>query len=91
MKLINWIHNWIYLCFSFFTDKILKDFDECLLTGMILIDLKKKFQKINMEIIFFFKKQKTKSNHTHGFLWRMHCMVSLIVSFWKNIFLIIEK
>ena len=61
MKLIKWIHNWIYLCFSFFTDKILKDFDECLLTGMILIDLKKEFHTINLEILFFFKKTKNKT------------------------------
>ena len=42
----------LYLCFSFLTDKILKDFDEGLLTGMILIDLQKAFDTINHEILF---------------------------------------
>ena len=39
-------------CFSFLTDKILKGFDEGLLTGTILIDLQKAFDKINYEILF---------------------------------------
>ena len=34
------------LCLSFLTDKILKGFDEGLLTGMILIDLQKAFDTI---------------------------------------------
>ena len=34
------------------TDKILKGFDEGLLTGMILIDLQKAFDTINHEILF---------------------------------------
>ena len=37
------------LCLSFLTDKILKGFDEGLLTGMILIDLQKAFDTINHE------------------------------------------
>ena len=40
------------LCLSFLTKKILKGFDECLLTGMILIDLQKAFDTINHEILF---------------------------------------
>ena len=40
------------LCLSFLTDKILKSFDEGLLTGMILIDLQKAFDTINHEILF---------------------------------------
>ena len=39
------------LCLSFLTDKILKGFDERLLTGMIFIDLKKAFDTINHEIL----------------------------------------
>ena len=39
------------LCLSSLTDKILKDFDEGLLTGMILIDLQKAFDTINHEIL----------------------------------------
>ena len=35
----------------FLTDKILKGFDEGLLTGMILIDLQKVFDTINHEIL----------------------------------------
>ena len=45
------------LCLSFLTDKILKGFDEGLLTGMILIDLQKAFDTINHEILL----QKTSS------------------------------
>ena len=41
----------INLCLSFLTDKILKGFDEGLLTGMILIDLQKAFDTINHEIL----------------------------------------
>ena len=40
------------LCLSFLPDKILKGFDEGLLTGMILIDLQKAFNNINHEILF---------------------------------------
>ena len=40
------------LCLSFSTDKILKSFDEGLLTGMTLIDLQKAFDTINHEILF---------------------------------------
>ena len=47
----------INLCLSFLTDKILKDFEEGLLTGMILIDLQKAFDTINYEILL--KKLKT--------------------------------
>ena len=36
---------------SFLTDKILKGFDEGLLTGMILIDLQKAFDTIDHEIL----------------------------------------
>ena len=39
------------LCLSFLTDKILKEFDEGLLTGMILIDLQKAFDTIDHEIL----------------------------------------
>ena len=39
------------LCLSFLTDKILKDFDEGLLNGMILIDLQNAFDTINLEIL----------------------------------------
>ena len=39
------------LCLFFLTDKILKGFDEGLLTGMILIDLQKAFDTINHEIL----------------------------------------
>ena len=39
------------LCLSFLTDKILKDFDEGLLTGMILTDLQNAFDTINLEIL----------------------------------------
>ena len=39
------------LYLSFLTDKILKGFDEGLLTGMILIDLQKAFDTINHEIL----------------------------------------
>ena len=44
----NYLTN---VCLSFLTDKILKGFDEGLLTGMILIDLKKAFDTINHEIL----------------------------------------
>ena len=39
------------LCLLFLTDKILKGFDEGLLTGMILIDLQKAFDTIDHEIL----------------------------------------
>ena len=39
------------LCLSFLTDKILKEFDKGLLTGMILIDLQKEFDTIDHEIL----------------------------------------
>ena len=39
------------LCLSFLTDKILKGFDEGLLTEMILIDVQKAFGIINHEIL----------------------------------------
>ena len=39
-------------CLSLLTGKILKGIDEGLLTGMILIDLKKAFNTINHEILF---------------------------------------
>ena len=39
------------LCLSFFTDKVLKGFDESLLTGMILTDLQKAFDTIDHEIL----------------------------------------
>ena len=39
------------LCLSFLTDKVLKGFDEGLLTGMILIDLQKAFDTIHHEIL----------------------------------------
>ena len=49
------------LCLSFLTDKILKGFDEGLLTGMILIDLQKACDTINHEILL-------KKLETIGFL-----------------------
>ena len=39
------------LCLSYLTDKILKSFDEGLLTGMILINLQKAFDSIDHEIL----------------------------------------
>ena len=39
------------LCLSFLTDKIVKGFDEGLLTGMMLIDLQKAFDTFNHEIL----------------------------------------
>ena len=39
------------LCLSYLTDKILKGFDKGLLTGMILIDLQKAFDTIDLEIL----------------------------------------
>ena len=39
------------LCLSFLTDKVLKEFEEGLLTGMILIDLQKAFGTIDHEIL----------------------------------------
>ena len=39
------------LCLPYLTDKILKGFDEGLLTGMILIDLQKVFDTIDHEIL----------------------------------------
>ena len=38
-------------CLSFLNDKILKDFDDGLLTGMILIDLQKAFDTINHDML----------------------------------------
>ena len=39
------------LCLTHLTDKILKGFDEGLLTGMMLIDLQKAFNKINHKVL----------------------------------------
>ena len=39
-------------CFSFLNDKILKSFDDGLVTGMIFIDDQKAFDTINNDIIF---------------------------------------
>ena len=39
------------LCLSFLTDTVLKGFDDSFLTGMILIDLQKAFDKIDHEIL----------------------------------------
>ena len=39
------------LCLSFLTDKVLKGFDEGLLTGIILIDLQKAYDTIDHEIL----------------------------------------
>ena len=47
----------INLCLSFLNDKILKGFDEALLTGMMLIDKQKGFDTINHEILL--KKHET--------------------------------
>ena len=38
-------------CLSFLNDKILKGFDDVLVTGMILIDLQKAFDTINHDIL----------------------------------------
>ena len=43
-------NNSTYLCLTHLTDKILKGFDENLLTGMTLIDLQKAFGTINLEV-----------------------------------------
>ena len=40
------------LSLPFLTDKVLKGFDGGLLTGMILIDLQKAFDKIDHKILF---------------------------------------
>ena len=63
----------INLCLSFLTDKILKDFEEGLLTGMILIDLQKAFDTINYEILL-------KTLKTIGFLDKC------IQWFWSGVF-----
>ena len=39
------------LCLLFLTDKVLEEFDDGLLTGMILIDLQKAFDTIDHEIL----------------------------------------
>ena len=41
----------IDLCLSYLNDKILKDFDNGLFTGMILIDLQKAFDAIDHDIL----------------------------------------
>ena len=56
MKIYNYqsgcrVNHSTNLCLSFLTDKILKGFDECVLTGMILIDLQKAFDTIDHEIL----------------------------------------
>ena len=38
-------------CLSFLNDKILKGFDDSLVTGMILIDLQKAYDTINQDVI----------------------------------------
>ena len=38
-------------CLSFLNDKILKDFDDDLVTGMVLIDLQKALDAINYDIL----------------------------------------
>ena len=39
------------LCLSYFNDKILKGFDKSMMTGMILIDLKKTFDTIDHDLL----------------------------------------
>ena len=39
------------ICLYLLKDKVLKGFDEGLLTGIILIDLKKAFDSINHEVL----------------------------------------
>ena len=39
------------LCLSYLNDKILKDFDKGMMTGMILIDLKKAFDTIDLDVL----------------------------------------
>ena len=39
------------ICLSFLNDEMLKDFDDCLLTGMVLIDLRKTFDTIKHELL----------------------------------------
>ena len=46
----NVIHS-TNLCLAHLVDKILKEFDEGLLTGMILTDLQKAFDAINHEVL----------------------------------------
>ena len=46
-----WGNHSINLCSSFLTDKVLKGFDEDLLTGMTLIDLQKAFDTMDHEIL----------------------------------------
>ena len=46
-----WGNHSINLCLSFLTDKVLKGFDEDLLTGMTLIDLQKAFDTMDHEIL----------------------------------------
>ena len=43
-------HSTVY-CLSFLNDKILKGFDQGLMTGMILIDLQKAFDTIDHDIL----------------------------------------
>ena len=57
---------------SFLTDKILKGFDEGLLTGMILIDLQKAFSTINHEILF--KKLKVMGFSEGCITWFQSCL-----------------
>ena len=49
---VFWGNHSTNLCLSFLTDKLLKEFDKGLLTGMILIDLQKAFGTIDQEILF---------------------------------------
>ena len=63
------------------TDKILKGFDKGLLTGMVLIDLQKTFDRIDHEIIF--KKLKamgfSKGSITwfQSYLFEIICFISI--------------
>ena len=60
------------LCLPFLADKILRGFDEGLLTGMMTVYLQKHLTQLIMKFVL-----KTQG---HGFLWRMHYMVSVISS-----------
>ena len=72
-------------CLSFLNDKILKGFDDCLVTGIILIDLQKGFDTINHDIPLKKLSIIGFSDHTvkrfHSYLSNRKFMVNLENSF----------